>query len=101
MENRRKNATACAFAQALAAVALTSLPHSILAIRRLAVVILRKGRRSPSLIGRNGLLSRAFPARSADLVFKDTRLPVSVMLKKLEAGATIDEITDSFHITPP
>lgn len=31
-------------------------------------------------------------------VFKDTRLPVSVVFENLEAGATIDEITDWFHI---
>ena len=32
-------------------------------------------------------------------VFKDTRLPVSVVFENLEAGATIDEITDWFHVT--
>jgi len=31
-------------------------------------------------------------------VFKDTRLPVSIVFENLEAGATIDEITDWFHI---
>ena len=32
-------------------------------------------------------------------VFKETRLPVSIVFENLEAGATIDEITDWFHIT--
>jgi len=31
-------------------------------------------------------------------VFRDTRLPVSVVFENLEAGATIDEITEWFHI---
>ncbi len=31
-------------------------------------------------------------------VFKDTRLPVSIVFENLEAGATIDEVTDWFHI---
>ena len=32
-------------------------------------------------------------------VFRDTRMPVSLVFENLEAGATIDEITDWFHIT--
>ena len=32
-------------------------------------------------------------------VFQDTRLPVYVVFENLEAGATIDEITDWFHIS--
>ncbi len=31
-------------------------------------------------------------------VFKDTRLPVSIVFENLEAGATIDEIMEWFHI---
>jgi uncharacterized protein (DUF433 family) len=32
-------------------------------------------------------------------VFKNTRLPVSLVFENLEAGATIDEIMDWFHLT--
>ncbi|MGA3043916.1 MAG: DUF433 domain-containing protein [Bryobacteraceae bacterium] len=32
-------------------------------------------------------------------VFKDTRMPVSIMFENLEAGATIDEIMEWFHLT--
>jgi uncharacterized protein (DUF433 family) len=32
-------------------------------------------------------------------VFKDTRMPVSIVFENLEAGATIDEIMEWFHIT--
>ncbi len=32
-------------------------------------------------------------------VFRDTRMPVSLVFENLEAGATIDEIADWFHIT--
>jgi uncharacterized protein (DUF433 family) len=32
-------------------------------------------------------------------VFKDTRMPVSLVFENLEAGATIDEITGWFHLT--
>jgi len=34
-------------------------------------------------------------------VFKDTRMPVSLVFENLEAGATIDEIMDWFHLTRP
>ena len=30
-------------------------------------------------------------------VFRDTRMPVSAVFENLEAGATIDEISDWFH----
>jgi uncharacterized protein (DUF433 family) len=33
-------------------------------------------------------------------VFKDTRMPVSVVFSNLEAGATIDEIVEWFDVTP-
>lgn len=33
-------------------------------------------------------------------VFKDTRMPVSVVFQNLEAGATVDEIVEWFDITP-
>jgi uncharacterized protein (DUF433 family) len=32
-------------------------------------------------------------------VFRDTRLPVSIVFENLEAGATIDEIMEWFHIS--
>ncbi len=32
-------------------------------------------------------------------VFKVTRMPVSIVFENLEAGATIDEITEWFHLT--
>jgi uncharacterized protein (DUF433 family) len=32
-------------------------------------------------------------------VFKDTRMPVSLVFENLEAGATIDEITEWFQLT--
>jgi uncharacterized protein (DUF433 family) len=32
-------------------------------------------------------------------VFKDTRMPVSIVFENLESGATIDEIMDWFHLT--
>ncbi len=33
-------------------------------------------------------------------VFKDTRMPVSVVFQNLEAGATVDEIVEWFDVTP-
>ena len=33
-------------------------------------------------------------------VFRDTRMPVSVVFENLEAGATIDEIVEWFDVTP-
>lgn len=33
-------------------------------------------------------------------VFKNTRMPVSVVFDNLEAGATIDEIVEWFDVTP-
>ena len=32
-------------------------------------------------------------------VFRDTRMPVSAVFENLEAGATIEEITEQFDIT--
>ena len=32
-------------------------------------------------------------------LFRDTRMPVSLVFENLEAGATVDEITDWFHVT--
>jgi len=37
--------------------------------------------------------------RSGAWVFRDTRTPVSAVFENLEAGATIDEIMDWFHVT--
>ena len=31
-------------------------------------------------------------------VFRDTRMPVSAVFENLQAGATVDEITEWFHI---
>lgn len=32
-------------------------------------------------------------------VFRDTRMPVSAVFENLEAGATVDEITEWFHLS--
>ena len=32
-------------------------------------------------------------------VFKDTRMPVSIVFKNLEVGASIEEIMEWFHLT--
>ena len=32
-------------------------------------------------------------------LFRDTRMPVSLVFENLEAGATVDEITEWFHLT--
>jgi uncharacterized protein (DUF433 family) len=32
-------------------------------------------------------------------VFRDTRMPVSIVFENLEAGATVDEIMEWFHLT--
>jgi len=32
-------------------------------------------------------------------VFKNTRMPVSIVFENLEAGATVDEIMEWFHLT--
>jgi uncharacterized protein (DUF433 family) len=32
-------------------------------------------------------------------VFKDTRMPVSIVFENLEAGATVDEIMEWFHLS--
>lgn len=32
-------------------------------------------------------------------VFKDTRMPVSIVFENLEAGATVDEIAEWFHLS--
>ena len=36
--------------------------------------------------------------RSGAWVFRDTRMPVSAVFENLEAGATVDEITEWFHV---
>lgn len=38
--------------------------------------------------------------RSGAWVFRDTRMPVATIFENLEAGASIDEIVDQFHVTP-
>jgi uncharacterized protein (DUF433 family) len=37
--------------------------------------------------------------RSGAWVFRNTRTPVSTVFENLEAGATIEEIVDWFHVT--
>jgi uncharacterized protein (DUF433 family) len=37
--------------------------------------------------------------RSGAWVFRDTRTPVSAVFENLEAGATINEVMDWFHLT--
>ena len=37
--------------------------------------------------------------RSGAWVFRETRTPVSTVFENLEAGATIDDIMDWFHLT--
>ena len=32
-------------------------------------------------------------------VFRDTRMPVSIVFENLEAGSTIEEIIEQFHVT--
>jgi uncharacterized protein (DUF433 family) len=42
----------------------------------------------------------SIPAKvSGAWVFKDTRMPVSIVFENLEAGASIDEIMEWFHLT--
>jgi uncharacterized protein (DUF433 family) len=42
----------------------------------------------------------SMPGRlSGAWVFPDTRMPVSAVFENLEAGATVDEIVDWFHIS--
>ena len=38
--------------------------------------------------------------RSGAWVFKDTRMPVATVFENLEAGASIEEIVEQFHVTP-
>ena len=37
--------------------------------------------------------------RSGAWVFRDTRMPVATVFENLEAGASIEEIMDWFHVT--
>jgi uncharacterized protein (DUF433 family) len=37
--------------------------------------------------------------RSGAWVFRGTRTPVSAIFENLEAGATVDEVADWFHVT--
>ncbi|MGA2415596.1 MAG: DUF433 domain-containing protein [Candidatus Sulfotelmatobacter sp.] len=37
--------------------------------------------------------------RSGAWVFKDTRMPVATVFQNLEAGSSIDEIIEQFHVT--
>lgn len=37
--------------------------------------------------------------RSGAWVFRDTRMPVSVVFENLEAGSSIEEIMEQFHVT--
>jgi len=38
--------------------------------------------------------------RSGAWVFRDTRMPVATVFENLEAGASIGEIVEQFHVTP-
>ena len=41
----------------------------------------------------------SFPGKvSGAWVFKDTRMPVSIVFENLESGASIEEISEWFHI---
>ena len=37
--------------------------------------------------------------RSGACVFKDTRMPVATVFENLEAGSSIEEIIEQFHVT--
>ena len=37
--------------------------------------------------------------RSGAWVFRDTRMPVSAVFENLEAGSSIEEIIEQFHVT--
>jgi uncharacterized protein (DUF433 family) len=37
--------------------------------------------------------------RSGAWVFRDTRMPVATVFENLEAGSSIDEIIEQFHVT--
>ena len=37
--------------------------------------------------------------RSGEWVFRDTRMPVSTVFENLEAGSSIEEIIEQFHVT--
>lgn len=37
--------------------------------------------------------------RSGAWVFRDTRMPVSTVFENLEAGSSIEEIIEQFHVT--
>jgi len=38
--------------------------------------------------------------RSGAWVFRDTRMPVATVFENLEAGSSIEEIVEQFHVTP-
>jgi uncharacterized protein (DUF433 family) len=37
--------------------------------------------------------------RSGEWVFRNTRMPVATMFENLEAGSSIEEIIEQFHVT--
>jgi uncharacterized protein (DUF433 family) len=37
--------------------------------------------------------------RGGDWVFRDTRMPVATVFENLEAGSSIEEIIEQFHVT--
>jgi uncharacterized protein (DUF433 family) len=37
--------------------------------------------------------------RSGEWVFRDTRMPVAAVFENLEAGSSIEEIIEKFHVT--
>jgi uncharacterized protein (DUF433 family) len=38
--------------------------------------------------------------RSGAWVFRDTRMPVATVFENLQAGSSIEEIVEQFHVTP-
>jgi len=54
-----------------------------------------------SLDWSQGLAVESVPGRRSDAwVFRDTWMPVATVFENLEAGASIDEIVEQFHVTP-
>jgi len=63
------------------------------------VRVARNPRSPAGIVSRFGQVESAFGKVSGSWVFKDTRMPVSIVFENLEAGATIDEIMEWFDVT--
>jgi uncharacterized protein (DUF433 family) len=60
----------------------------------------RKGKNMATLDWSQCPAVESVPGRlSGAWVFRDTRMPLSAVFENLEAGATIDKITEWFHIS--